>query len=277
MKPRVLWLLPLFISLTGCEAIRSVLPSAGFDRLDLRSINWSGVETDFVFSVNNPSPVEIEIVRFDYALEFDGNEWATGESVDALNLSAFDQSEMVLPLNIAFAELFDAVNPAEGEDTLPYGISGSIGFDTPAGILDLPFSHAGEFPALRAPRIIPTGLRVDNLNILGGEVDMTIEMVADNQHASAFQFDDFRFRVMMSDTDVIAGHMEELGQVEGGETERFELPVQLKLLELGSVVYSAILAGDGEVDLGLDVSANVVTPFGTIPLSSVENADVGVR
>jgi hypothetical protein len=277
MNLRPFVLIPMIAALTGCDAIRSMLPSANFDRMELQSITWSGVDADFVFAVNNPSPVEIEIVRFNYALEFDGNEWATGESANALKLSAIDQSEMILPLSIHFAELYELVDPEEERDTLPYGISGSIGFDTPAGIVDLPFSHEGDFPALRTPILRPTGLRVDSMDVLGGAVGLTIEMVAQNRHQSAFQIDDFRYRISMMDTDVVAGFVEDLGSVDGGDTAQFELPMELRLIELGTAVYTAVVSGGGEVDVGLDVSANVVTPFGTIPFSGFETRDVAVQ
>jgi len=261
----------------GCEAFRNMLPSVAFDRLDLRSISWSGVETDFVFAINNPSPVEMEIARFDYTLELNGEQWASGRSINALEVSAVDQSEMILPVNVGFQELYAAIGSDEASDTVPYGISGSIGFDTPSGVVDLPFSHEGVFPALRTPTIRPVGLRIDDLYVLGGEVDLTVEMEAENEHASTLHFEDFRYKITMSDTEVIGGFMDELGAVDGAGTETFELPIQLDLLDLGSVVYGALVGGEGEVDVGLDVSANVVTPFGTIPFAGFQNDDVSVR
>ncbi len=263
--------------LGGCEAFRNMLPSVAFDRLDLRSINWNGVETDFIFAIDNPSPIEMKIARFDYTLKMNGHQWVSGQSISALQMSAVDQSEMVLPVNIGFQELYEVIGSDEGRDTVPYGISGSIGFDTPSGVVDLPFDHQGSFPALRTPTIRPTAVRVDDLYLLGGEVDLTVEMEADNQHESTLYFEDFRYKIMMSDTEVIGGFMDELGSVDGTQTETFELPIQLDLLDLGSVVYGALVTGDGEVDVGLDVSANVVTPFGTIPFAGVQNADVSVR
>jgi len=277
MNIRTLVLLSLTSSLVGCDAVRSILPSVAFDRMEIQSINWSGVETDFVFAVNNPSPVEIEITRFEYALEFDGNEWATGDGVGGLKMSAVDQSEMVLPTAINFAALYDVVNAEDGRDTLPYGITGTIGFDTPAGTIDLPFSHEGDFPALHTPQIWPTGLRVDAVDVLGGTVGLVVEMTAENRHASAFRLDDFKYRISMMDTDVIAGVIEDLGDVDGADTADFEVPMELKVLDLGSTIYTAVLDGEGEIDMDMDISASVVTPFGTIPFGATVSEDIRVR
>ena len=53
--------LPLLIAIGGCTEASDFLPKVSFDRLEVREIDWTDIQTDFVFRVDNPNPVRVGV------------------------------------------------------------------------------------------------------------------------------------------------------------------------------------------------------------------------
>lgn len=269
---RVALLAPVVALSTGCEVLSDYLPTVAFDRLDVQSVDWEGADADFVFTVNNPNPVEIKLARFDYALSFAEVSWLEGDDPDGLLLGASGGSELALPLSLEFASLYDVVQATRGLDTVPFGLEGSFGFDTPAGIVDLPYDADGGFPALRTPHFDFSKVRVQDLNLTSATV--AIDLNVDNEHGSNLIFQNFDYAVKMSGTQVGTGFVADLGTVMGAETGTLSVPIEIDFLSVGTAVYEAITTG--QVDLGLKAGTDVETPFGIVPLSVDETGRVSV-
>lgn len=271
-RARALLLAPVLLLSTGCEVLGDYLPTVAFDRLDVQSVDWEGADAEFVFVVDNPNPVEIKLARFDYALSFADVSWLEGDDPDGLVLAASSGSELSLPLSLEFQSLYDVVQATRGLDTVPFGLDGSFGFDTPAGIVDLPYDADGGFPALRTPSFAFSKVRVEDLGLTSATV--AIDLDVDNEHGSNLVFDNFAYGIEMSGTSVGSGTIANLGTVFGAETGTLSIPIEIDFLDVGTAVYEAITTG--EVNLGLQASTDVETPFGVVPLSIDESGRVDV-
>ena len=267
----LLFFVPLVLS--ACSD-SGYLPTVSFERLDLQAISWEDVDADFVFSVKNPNPLTIDLARFDYDLAFSGVHWVSGDNPDGLVLEASGSSEWALPMHIVFQELYDLVQATQGEDTIPFEIAGTFGFDTSIGAIDLPYRADGGFPALRTPDVGYQALRVTEVGVT--TADLALDLGVTNDHGSNLWFKDFDYDVDLSDFDIGSGQVADLGQALGAETTTLTLPFTVDLLESGMAVLD-ILTGDDQADLDLSASTDVDTPFGVVPLSIDEHGNVTIE
>lgn len=269
---RLLPLLPLLSLATGCEVLADFLPTVSFERLDVQSVDWEGAQADFVFKVNNPNPVEVKLARFDYALSFAEVEWLVGDDADGLVLGANGGSELALPVGIEFETLYELVQATRGIDTIPFELEGSFGFDSPAGLIDLPYAADGGFPALRTPKFTFSKVRVDELT--WSDATIGVDLNVDNEHASNLIFQNFDYRVKIAGEDVGTGFLADLGTVSGDDTGVLTIPLTIDFLSAGTAVYEALTSDS--VSLGLSAGTEVDTPFGVVPLDIDETGRVNV-
>ncbi len=270
---RTLALLPLVLLGTGCEVLGDYMPTVAFERLDVRSVDWQGADADFVFKVSNPNPVEVKLARFDYRLSFADVEWLLGDDPDGLVLGAEGGSELALPVAIEFQSLYELVQATRGLDTIPFGLEGSFGFNTPAGMVDLPYDADGDFPALRTPKFSFKKLRVTELDWT--EATVGLDLNVDNEHESNLVFENFGYTLKLAGSSVGTGLIPMLGAVEGAETGTLTVPLTIDFLSTGTAIYDA-LSGNS-VSVGLSASTDVQTPFGPVPLTVDETGRVNIE
>jgi hypothetical protein len=70
--------------------------------------------------------------------------------------------------------------------------------------------------------------------------------------------------------------IDELASAKPGESGTISLPVTLNLLQLGATIVEAITQKT-KLDVGLDATLAVGTPFGVVPLSIDERGKVDVK
>ena len=266
-------LLSIPLLLSGCGD-SGYLPTVAFERIDLQRIDWQDVDANFVFSVKNPNPLTIDLARFDYDLAFSGVHWASGDNPDGLVLEASGSSEWALPMHIVFQDLYDLVQATKGEDTIPFEIAGSFGFDTSIGAIDLPYRADGGFPALRTPDVEYQALRVSDVGLTTADVALDLGVV--NDHGSNLWFKDFDYDVDLEDFDIGSGQVTDLGQALPETTTTLTIPFTVDLLESGMAVLDVLL-DDEAADLDLRASTDVDTPFGVVPLSIDEHGNVTIE
>lgn len=256
----VLWL--------GCAELEPYLPVVAFDRLDVRTVTWEDVGTDFVFRVDNPNPVGVDLAEFSYALDLEAVEFLSGEQADGLALEPRGSSFVTLPVDLVFANVFDTIQATRGEDVVDFGLEGHFGFDTPLGRVRLPYDEAGGFPALRTPRFAPVALRVDGIDFLGA--DLALDVDVDNDHGSVLSFQQIDAAITLSGEPLVAGLLDDF-DVDGATTARTSVPIRVDFLTAGLTLVDAILYG-GAVDVGFSAGMDVQTPFGVVPLAVDEDA-----
>lgn len=309
---RLICSVPLALLASGCTGGGSSFFNVKFDRLDVKDVDFEQADADFVFRVENRTPLGFRVDRFDYALAFEQIEWLTGDDPDGLALYADDFSEVSLPVNIVFADLYDLVQATRGKDTVDFGLDGNFGIklsqdtilpsaeDTDTGgdtgvtadeevsnaavgdVINIPYDAGGDFPALRRPRFSFKKIKVGSFDWTNLVVPIELKLDVDNEHASSLFFTNFNYNLDIEGVSVASGLVDDLGEVFGASQETgtastsvLTLPINVDLAGLGSSVVS-ILSGGGKVNIGLGATTDVDTPFGVVTLSIDETGDVSV-
>lgn len=264
------------IGLTGCSELDPYLPTVTFDRFEVNDLSFEDIDTDFVFKVNNPNPINIKLATFEYGLALGGVDLLSGDDPDGLELSASGDSELALPVALVFEDLYDTVQATRGEDFIPYALTGQFGFDTNSdlGIIELPFTEDGDFTALRTPKIKFGDLRVADLSFTEATVELDLNL--DNDHASNLFFETFDYELSLAGSRVGGGSVDTGFEVGGASDMTISLPLTIDFIDAGYAVYEAI--SEGSIDVDLAATTNVLTPFEdvSIPLEIDETGAVQV-
>ena len=301
--PISILLMPLVVFGTGCEAIQDnpylsqFLPTVAFDGLQVNHVTFEEVDTEFLFAIDNPNPVGIDIEDFSYSLAFAEVSWMDGDNPDGLLLGAAGASEVSLPTNIVFANLFDMVQAARGSDSLPFGLSGDFGLrldsstlvtvnsttesNEDAEVVYLPYDADGDFPALRKPKFSLNKLRVKNLS--WSEITLDLGMDVDNEHASNLIFNRFAYDLSLGGASTLSGVVDDLEEViHGGDSEvatpnqKVRLPITIDSLSVIGSLWDLLQNGE-RLNAQFAATTDVDTPFGLMELAVDETGDLDVQ
>ena len=264
----------LLLLLTACGIdLSMVTPVVRFDRMDVRSVDFEHIDTDFVFAVDNPNPVGAPVDRFDYSFSLMGVEILYGDDPNGLELVAGGSSEVALPVGLDFANLWDAITATRGEDYVAFGLKGGIGVDTDVGPVDVSFDEGGSFPAVRIPKLTLGTIKLDNFD--GTNLDFGLNVDVDNDHGSTLDFADVAFDLELAGINVGQGALEETVSVDGASSKTVKLPISINVFDAAEAA-ADILAGN-PVNVKLDLSSNVDTPFGLLPLHVDQTGNVRIE
>lgn len=271
----------LLIAGVGCDELEDFAPTVRFDRMDVQDINFQDASVDFVFQVDNPNPVRLGLSSFSYNFGMEENPLFGGDNEDGFELEPLGSSPLVLPVSLAWEDTWTAVTATRGLDTIGFGLDGHMGFQVPLEKykdeeVRVPYNEGGEFPALRTPKFQLGKVKVRQLNLFTQTADLDIEFNVDNDHASTLFFDSFDYAVSLAGNEVGTGLIGSLGQVDGANTDKFVLPLSVNLLQLGDAGWQT-LVNRQPIDARLAADMDVDTPFGLVPLSINERANVGVE
>ena len=250
-------------SLGGCAEAEPFLPTVRFEGMKVNEVSWTDISTDFEFTVENPNPVRLGVASFEYALDLQDIPLISGDRNEGFQMQPQASSPLVLPVDLVFAETWDVVDAARGVDEIDFGLAGQFGFDTPIGMVEIPFNEAGAFPALRTPQLRFTQFRVAEVTLT--DATLELDVAVDNSHGSTLFFDNFSYDLVLANEPVASGVINTFdvaGDAEGVVT----LPIEINLLSAGFTIVDAIVSG-GKLDLQMSAGTDVETPFGILPLT----------
>lgn len=264
--------LPFLLLLTACTELQQFVPTVDFQRLDVSDIDFEHIETDFVFAVHNPNPVEVGLSSFSWDLDLEGVDLVSGDQPDGFGLAAAGDSELRLPVDLSWADAWSTVQATRGEDIVDFALSGHFGFDTPIGEARIPYAEDGDFPALRTPKFAFDKLRVTHLDLFSQEADLALDLKVDNDHGSTLFFDGMDYQIALDGVSVADGSLSHLGEVAGASQDILTVPLTVDLLAAGVTVADAIIQKK-PLPVRLDAVVDVDTPWGIVPLDVSEIGD----
>lgn len=252
------------------DVLAPYTPKLSFQKLELKRIDFSSIDVDFKFNVQNPNPVSVKLAQFGYALGLEGVEFVKGRNTDGFKLESRGDTELAIPVGLKFADIFRLVQNIDGKDDIGFSIAGDFGFDTPVGLATIPFKEEGRFPVVRAPKVSLEGARAVGIDLLKNKASLAVDLgFANPKGGAAISFTGFDYGLKLAGQRVAGGVMQAVTGVGGGGKQVVTLPVDLNLLQLGSSVVQ-LVQGKSPANLALEGVVQIGTPFGTIPLDIAE-------
>lgn len=265
--------------LTGCgkhgtPKMKDLLPKATFARFEVEKLDFEHAETVFVFDIENPYPVGLDLAKLDWKLGFAGNPLLDGTRDKGVNIDAASSSKVRIPVAVRFEDIFAVVADAKGQGEVPWAMDVEMGFNTPIGPINVPLHETGVMPALTAPRIKLEALRLGRLDVAGGTVGLELDLALESDQTKPVNFDKFDYGLTFEGERVIDGKAQIAPIVDGKGA--VTLPINLQLVNLGAAVVQA-LTKKGDLKVGIDADTAVATPFGSVPLRVTKERNLKVQ
>src|SRR5262249_23621607 len=152
---RALSLIPLVGGASGCAAFGGLFqkPTVTLERVEITRIAFDGIGANFVFAVQNPNAIGADLASLRYQLTIDGHALAEGQGNQTLQVPAHGTGALVLPVSIRFVEFAESLLALFQKQVVPYTIDTRLGFQSPAGVIEIPIQSSGTFPVPRLPSV----------------------------------------------------------------------------------------------------------------------------
>lgn len=251
----------LLPGVAGCKSMGEMLektiekPTAEFQSMKLRSIDFEKVDLDFTFLVKNPNAVGINLSSFSYDLQFEEKHLAKGDTQEPIELKANGSAPVKLPLTVTFSDFADNIALLfSSKEEVPYTIDMNFGFDTFAGKMEVPLSQKGQVPLPKLPEVSVADVKLSDVGFTGASLEVGLDVLNKSQFPLKPKGLDYDLAVAGVS---VSKAQQSLPDVAAGAKQRVVLPVKLNFLKLGSAAVNAVKskkipwAVKGNVDLGL--------------------------
>jgi LEA14-like dessication related protein len=263
MKRSLLVLLALsFVTFSGCATLQKLFkkPTVTFKTARLSSASLSDATVDVVYEVRNPNTFGLSLSKVDYAFFVEGKQVVAGSPRKGLTLKARDSNELVFPANVKFADIVPVVETFLNKDQAAFRVQGSVGIETPIGVLPFSLDHEGIFPVPKIPNVQFESPRIANLTFSGATVEFPLTIT--NRNSFPLPISGLAGDLKVAGANVGTLSTGDLGMLEGGATRQVTLPLQINFARAASAA-TALRSGNAQVSL----SGRLTSGSGNVPLN----------
>lgn len=240
--------------LGGCTFLGRVFekPRVSFARVAVDELGFAGMTARFIFTVENPNTVGIDLAKLEYALVLDGRPFAQGASEAALHVPPSKVGELTVPLTLSFGQLVDGAQAIFKQTSIAYAMKTQLTFETSIGPTTVPVEATGTLPVPRLPRFSLAGVELASLTPTGATLEVTLAIANPNDLEVAIG--GLSWSLAIEGTPVAQGRLGKLQLAANAKsTAKFEVAVDIVSvgLAVGAALasHSARLALDGSVEL----------------------------
>jgi LEA14-like dessication related protein len=250
MKRSLLVLLALsLLTLTGCATLSKLFkkPRLTYKTARLSSASLSDATVDIVYEVDNPNSFGLSLAKVDYAFFVEGKQVVAGAPRKGIQLKARDSSELVFPANVRFADIVPAVETLLTKDVANFKVQGSVGIDTPVGIISFPLEKEGTFELPKLPNVQLESPRITNVNLSGATVEFPLTIT--NRNSFPLPIASIAGDLKVAGSSVGTLSTGDLGMLDGRGTRQVTLPLNINFLRAASAASALRSGGNAQVRL----------------------------
>jgi LEA14-like dessication related protein len=222
-------------------------PTLRFKSASLAGTDLEGTTLNVVYGFNNPNPLGLDLAEVSYALEVEGHSVISGKPPNGLSLPSKAETDLVFPARVRFLDLAPALEALLTKDVVHYKVSGSVGIQTPIGVLRYPFSYENTFGVPKIPAFAFQSPRVQSLSFTGARLVFPIQLT--NQNSFPLPLGGFSAAIAIAGTQVGTSNASLPATLSGGATHVVELPLDVNFLQTGMAIANAIRGGNANVKL----------------------------
>ena len=247
------------LSLSGCQYLMQFLRSSGakeptfsFKNFNLTDASLAGINLDTVWDLGNPNPVSISLASIDYALFIEQKQVVAGRPQNGLQIAANGSSELHFPANIKFQDIVGVVDTFLNKDNASWRAEGSLGVQTPIGIVKLPIAKDGMFEVPKLPAIVFGNPRITNVTFTGATVEFPLTVTNKNTYALPLAVVG---NLAVAGANVGSISTGNLGAMEGKGAKQLTIPLNISFVNAVGAAASAVRGGNAQVTFNAQVQS----------------------
>lgn len=263
MKRSILVLLALsLLTFTGCATLQKLFkkPRVTFKTARLSNASLSDATVDVVYSVDNPNTFGLSLAKVDYAFFVEGKQVVAGSPRKGLELKPRGSSELVFPANVKFADIVPVVETFLNKDVATFKAQGSLGIETPIGVISFPLEQEGTFEIPKIPNVQFEAPRISNISLTGATVEFPLNIT--NRNSFPLPVARIAGDLKVAGASVGSLSTPDLGMLDGKGTRQVTLPLTINFARAASAA-TALRGGNAQVTW----SANVTSGSQNLPLN----------
>jgi LEA14-like dessication related protein len=246
--------LALLVGTPSCASLEQLAagafqkPTLAYKSTSLADVSLSGATLNVVTTVDNPNGVGLSLADLDYRLSIDGHPVATGSPPAGLEIPAHGSAEVTLPATFQFTDLGQAMATVLARGRAGYKAEGTVGVNTPIGVVRLPLSHEGTFSLPEMPGISLGAPRVTHVAIDRATVELPLTLTAKGSYPVPIQA--VRAAVSIGGAQVGEVSANDLGTLAPGTSRSVSLPLTIPFT--GALEAARAIVGGGTVPIALE-------------------------
>jgi LEA14-like dessication related protein len=251
--------------MSGCAMLKKWLggfakPTLHFKTANLASANFSQATVNLIYTLKNPNPLGLSLASVDYAFFVEGKQVVAGAPPDGLKIGANKSTDLTFPANVKFADIVPVVQTFLTKDMAAYRVEGSLGVDTPIGVVKLPLSREGQFEVPKVPAIEMGSPRVTNLSLTGATLELPLKVT--NRNSYDLPITGVTGSLAIAGANVGSVNTGDLGALAAKAVREMVLPLRINFAQSGVAAASALRGGAANVALKAQVhSGGMAIPF----------------
>lgn len=231
-------------------------PIVTFRAATLASAGFEGVTVDVAFDVENPNPFALPVVRLAHAVSVEGVPAFSGTAPCTAAVASRGTYPVAVPVFLPFGRIPDIGEKVVLGRPIAYRAAGSVGFQTPAGVMDLPVAWEGTMPVPKLPQFSFEGIEVGGLGALTLSFDVKLRIL--NPNAFPLPSGRLGHRLAVAGAPVASGD-QRIPPVPAGGTAVFAIPAQVNVVGAGTGVVKGVWTAlqGAEVPVALEGQATI--------------------
>ncbi len=184
---------PLLLSVglfgSGCAYLSQFLQAAftppvfNFKNASIGNFSLSDATVNLVWEMENPNPIGLSLASLSYGLFVEEKQVVAGAPPLGLNIPAQGSTELVFPANVRFQDVAPVLETFLNKDQAAYRAAGTIGVNTPIGVMTFPLEKQGTFEVPKVPQIQLLAPRITNLGFTSATVEFPLNITNKNNFA----------------------------------------------------------------------------------------------
>lgn len=257
----VFLLLSLSIVAGSCTTIQKLAnnhkPKLSVKDVHVTDFAFDAIELTFDIKVDNPNPVGLKLLSYDYGFDINDNSFVEGSRKKGLSIGAAGSSIIHVPITLDFQELYSLFNSLKGKDKADYTLATNLTFNVPVvGKTTIPLKHSGSIPMIHLPKISVAGLQVENMSL--SNVDFELIMRVKNPNSFGLLLNGFSYQLQVNNNNWLDTRFTKNVKVGEDGSSLIRIPISLNTMNIGASVID-ILQNTGNLNYSLkgkfDISA----------------------
>jgi LEA14-like dessication related protein len=187
LRKALLGLTVLAVALaSSCATLQQLLqasvqtPTLTFKSATLADVSLGSATVNLNYQLTNPNPFGLSLASVDYAFFVEGHQVVAGKPPQGLTIPASGTADVVLPANVRFADVAPVIETFLTKDVAAYRAQGSIGIETPLGVVTLPVQKEGTFPVPKLPTVVLQPPRLSQITFTSATLELPLTVTNRN-------------------------------------------------------------------------------------------------